>query len=1035
MNGCYLSVMKGTFLLLLMAAAFSVKAQSYFQQRVDTKLDVRLDDQKHYLHSFEEFTYTNNSPDTLTYIYVHLWPNAYLHDHTQFAEQQVASHNSTFYYSKLSEKGYIDSLDISINGQKVSYFNTDEEPDVARVDLPSPLLPGATLKFATPFRVKIPKVFSRMGHSRQAYYISQWFPKPAVYDRKGWHPLPYLDQGEFYSEIGSYDVQITLPRNYVVMATGNCLDESENQWLDSLSNAPLPTFTYPSKITKRWRDSINRIPPSSAEMKTLHFQEDNIHDFAFFADKRFIVRKDTAHINGGSGTVMTYAAFLPSSKKHWIKGTDYIKETIERLSNEVGPYPYKTAKAVEGDLKAGGGMEYPTVTVIDGHASSGGSLMTIIVHEVGHNWFYGILASNERDHPWMDEGINSFYERKLTHQISLPDTSAKKKGNINIQADGLVYAEGVAAGIDQPFNLPSMDYTTYNYGSDVYLKTALHLEWLEGYIGQDAFRAAMHEYFDTWKHRHPSPEDFMSIMRKHTDKPLDWFFNDAMNNDRRVDFAVRKVQRKDHGIGITLKNRGPFAAPVRVNAYREKRLIDSVWTEPFAGRNTVVMNSDSADFWSIGTELPDVKTTNNTYSKHGPFHGRGIRPALGFGFNRARNEKFYLLPALGYNTSDGFMAGLLLHNLAMPENHFRFAVAPMYGFNSKEFIGTGTAGYFIHPAGATFQEIAAGVEGKTFDYDQTNFNTPSTLYARYFKIAPYVSFTFKNSTAISPVTDRLMLKGYFIHENYFDYQLDISDSLYKPSMVGQQKNYGLLRYTHQNNRLFNPFSYTAEAQFGADFAKLTIECNLRIDYNKKGKSLYIRAFAGKFITINNTPFAADRYWLNSTYTGVNDYLYDDTYIARSERDGIFRQTKTDDPTFRGFHQVSIREGGLKIPTDYYATPLGRSDDWLASLNLKTDLPLGKIPLRLYLDVATFANADKQNPSGNRFLYSGGFEIHLLHDVLLINVPVVYSKDYTDYLKGIYPTKRFANTISFTLQLKNIDWLRSVMGGLRLFGGV
>jgi hypothetical protein len=1016
--------MKGRLLTLLLLTGLTTHArQPYFQQRVDTRLEVRLDDEKHMLHGFEEFTYVNNSPDTLRYIYLHLWPNAYVHDHTPFAEEQARARNSVFYYSRPAERGYIDSLDASIDGQKVSLFSTDAAPDIARIDLPSTLPPGGKFTFTTPFRVKIPKVFSRMGHTGQAYYISQWFPKPAVYDTRGWHPISYLDQGEFYSEIGSYNVTITLPKNYVVMATGNCTDENENRWLDSLSNAPLPSFTYPSKATNRWRDSINRIPRSSTEFKTLHFTEDNIHDFAFFADKRWIVRKDTVAINSSSGTVTAWAAFLPASKQNWIKATDYVKATIATLSHEVGPYPYKTAKAVEGDLRAGSGMEYPTVAIIANTTETDQVLKTVIAHEVGHNWFYGILASNEREYPWMDEGVNSFYEEKIIRRTN-SDTIRKKRSNIILKAAGgpIYYYQGVASGTDQPFNLPAMAYTPYNYGADVYQKAAIHLEWLEAYMGQEAFRAAMQDYYSNWRHKHPAPDDFREAMARHTDKPLNWFFDDALRNDRRIDFSLKKVRTQAGTNAVTLKNRSPFAAPVRIDAYRRDERIDSMWTQPFIGKTTISLPADSADNWKIGAIGPDTKLTNNYYHKGRLFHGRSIRPGIGLGLGRSDKGRVFLLPALGYNVYDGFMAGLVIHNLALPENKFRYALAPVYGFNAKEWAGTGTAGLFLHPKGSRIQELMIGAEVKTFHYDKTNHNTDQTLYARYLKIAPYLQATFRNKTAASPVTDRLLLKGYHIRENYFDFLLDVQDSLYKPAKASQSKTYGLLRYTHQNDRLFNPFSYTAEAQLGADFAKLSVEGNVRIDYNIKGKSLYVRAFAGKFITINNAPLAAERYWLNTTYTGSNDYLYDDTYFGRNEREGV------------AYHQVSLREGGFKIPTAFYAAPLGRSDDWLAALNLKTDLPLGKVPLRLFLDVATFSNAQKENPSGDRFLYAGGLELHLLYDIIQISLPLVYSKDYNDYLKSIYSTGRLANTISFSLQLQNINWLKSVSGGLKKLGG-
>lgn len=1011
--------MKWLLPCLILAFGTHATAQTYFQQKVDTRIDVRLDDQQHYLHGFEEFVYTNRSPDTLRYIYVHLWPNAYLHDRTAFTEQQILNRKSAFYYSKPGERGFIDSLDATIDGQKVSLYSMDRTPDIARVDLPAALPPGGTFTFATPFRVKLPKVFSRLGHTRQAYHISQWFPKPAVYDRNGWHPMPYTDQGEFFSEIGSYDVKITLPQNYVVMATGNCLTEHENQWLDSLSAIPsVADRRQDMLMSSRTRDSLNRFPKSAATLKTLHFHEDNVHDFAWFADKRFVVQKVTFPVAGRDEPVTGYAAFLPSSRYSWRNAADNIKEAIQQMSMEVGTYPYNTVKAVEGDMKAGGGMEYPTVTVID-RGAGGNMLRDIIVHELGHNWFYGILASNERDVPWMDEGINTFYEHKIMSRRTVDTGFLARLENLEVKGDDLVYYQAVASGTDQPANLQATAYSEFNYGADVYMKTSLLMAWLEDYMGKDDFKKAMHEYFDTWKFRHPAPADFEAIMRKNTSKSLDWFFYDAMKDNRKIDFAIRKVRSSGDQAMVRVKNRSGYAAPVRIDAYNvADSVVGSMMTEPFSGTQTFTMPLSGARSWAIGQDIPDLQSPNNYYAKHGLSHGRGIGLGIGYGFSRSYRKKILLLPALGFNTYNGFMGGLLFHNLSLPDKNFRFALAPMYAFGSRSFAGAGSLGYFHHPHNGPFREVAIQADIRRFAYDQTEHNTPDKLYADYLKVAPSVSFIFRNAAATSAVTRTLMLKGYAIREDYFDFQKTPPDTIFRPQMAAQQKYYGLVRYTHRNDRLFNPFSYTGEVQLGEDFAKLSVEGNVRIDYNAKNKSLYLRGFAGKFISINNAAFATSRYLLNTTFNGENDYLYDETYFGRSERDGI------------AYRQVSMKEGGFKLPTSFYASPLGRSDDWLASLNIKSDLPLGKLPIRLFLDIATFSNAKQLNPSGDAFLYMAGAEIHVLYDLLSIHVPFVLSRDYKDYLKSIYGNKQFSNSITFTLDVQKINWLRATQGALK-----
>ncbi|PZF70915.1 M1 family metallopeptidase [Taibaiella soli] len=989
-------------LYFIILGSITANAQStYWQQEVNTRIDVRLDDKKHFLHGYEEFTYINHSPDTIKYLYIHLWPNAYKNDRTAFSEQQVTNGQTAFYFAKPKDRGYIDSLTFLIDGREADYYSEPNVPDVARIDLLQPLPPGGQIKVTTPFRVKIPKVFSRMGHTGHAYYISQWFPKPAVYDQKGWHPIPYLDQGEFYSNFGSYDVSITLPKNYVVMATGNYTDESEINWLDSLSKVPFPSDTL---YRKSW-------PKSSDVSKTIHFHEDNIHDFAWFADMRFIVRKDTVTLPGSSNAITAYTAFLPIHREQWMKGTDNLKSTLRHYNTYVGPYPYKTVKAAEGDMLAGGGMEYPTVTLIDRNATY--FLSSVLVHEVGHNWFYGMLATNERDHPWMDEGINSYYERKTSGDISR-DVESRKENKKNDVMENLVYYESVANRTDQPSNLSAPEYTRQNYGGDVYFKNALLLSWLEQYMGRDSFNAAMQDYFNQWQFKHPYPEDFRAIFEKHSTKPINWFFDEAMITKQPFDYKINHVERAGDSTVVTVTNKSDITAPVRINAYTHDSLIASTWSAPFRGKTQLAL-PPSASGWThidVSKEIPELNLTNSEYRRRGLMHRSGVQFGLGSGINLDYKERVYLLPALGYNEYDHFQLGLLFHNLGWPDKRFKFAVAPMYAFGSKSFTGTGTAAYSWFPK-ATFKEIILQADAKSFHYNETEQNIPDPLYSRYIKVAPSLNFIFREKNALSPVVRTLTLKGYAISEDYFDYKMDPTDSLYKPSVKNQMKYYGLLRYKHENRRTINPFNYSIEGQVGADFVKINLEGNLRIDYNKKNKSLYVRGYFGKFFAISNDEYAASRYYLNSTFTGANDYLYDDTYEGRSERDGF------------GGRQISIREGGFKIPTSFQNPIIGRSDNWLASLNLKTDLPLGKLPIRLFADMGTFANASLQNPSGNKYLFDGGVEVYLpFADMVSVYIPLVMSKDFSDYLKSIYGDKRFGKSIVFSLNLQHINWLKA-----------
>ena len=793
------------------------------------------------------------------------------------------------------------------------------------------------------------------------------------------------------------------------MATGNCTDEKENQWLDELSKKPLDTTKH-SKRTTRIADSAIA---SSKEIKTIHYHEDNIHDFAWFADKRWVVRKDTVYSPSNNLLVTAWIAFMPSYWKQWQKDTNYatayLKQTIRFYGRNVGPYQYKTIKAVLGDLRAGGGMEYPTITVIDKSASSG--LGVVMRHEAGHNWFYGMLGSNERDHAWMDEGINTFYEQKLTKYQKHDSTHRRKKG----LDENSVYFERAATHTDQAIDQTSANFEKLNYGLDVYYKTALCLNWLEKYIGPEDFEKGMHDYYNTWHFHHPYPEDFKVCMQRNTAKPLGWFFDTILTTNKKIDFKILKARVNGGNTTITVRNNTGVSSPVLIDAYYKDSIAASAWKQPFSRTTTLSLPIATWRTLKVDDVIPDGKSANDVYRRNALFHHFGIQLRPLAALNLAEKDKLFISPAVGYNQYDGIMTGLLLHDLTLPENRFRFALAPLYSFETKSFVGAGSVGYVWYPENL-FKEIMLQADGKTFHDNEISQSIYKIhLNAGYTKIAPSLNFTFNEHNPLSPVTRTLTLKGYSIMEQNINFG---ADSLSKVSLASQNKMYGLLRYKHNNNRTYNPFSYAVEGQLGADFAKLSAEGNLRVDYNTKNKSLYVRAFLGKFFPITSDPAVYSRYELNASYSGLDDYLYDGTYLGRNAQNNLAAQ------------QISMQEGGLKIPVFNNAD---QSDNWMATVNFKTDLPLKKLPIRIFLDAGLIPNANPSltHPGSTTLLYDGGVEVQLLKDVVSIYIPFIMSNDFQDYLTNAYGHKNvFARSISFTMQFQNINWLKAPSGVLK-----
>ncbi|NBW71648.1 MAG: M1 family peptidase [Flavobacteriia bacterium] len=448
-------------------------AQSYWQQEVNYTIVARLDDKKHEISAFEVFEYVNNSPNSLDKIYIHLWPNAYRNGNTALARQQYKDGKSILRFGNDSLKGGIDSLDFQSNGIRLKWEYDAKNSDICILQLQNSLKSGDRIRISTPFKVKIPSgEISRLGHIGQSYQITQWYPKPAVYDKNGWNQMPYLNQGEFYSEFGSFDVSITLPKNYVVGATGDLQTESEKIFLDEKANESLKRL--PDYVSNKKSRKINTpFPPSDSEWKTIRYTQEKVHDFAWFADKRYAVLKGEVELPQGKRKVTSWAMFVPQNAIYWQHAIEYINDGTYYYSLWNGDYPYNQVTAVDGTISAGGGMEYPNVTVI-GNASSKEELEVVIVHEVGHNWFYGILGTNERVHGWMDEGMNTlnemrYIQTKYPNNTRLSDMLLNGRlhfNDLDHQDMGDVSYRTISGfGADQPIETHSEDFTSTNYGS------------------------------------------------------------------------------------------------------------------------------------------------------------------------------------------------------------------------------------------------------------------------------------------------------------------------------------------------------------------------------------------------------------------------------------------------------------------------------------------------------------------------------------------------------------------------------------------
>ncbi len=1018
----YFAAMKKLILLISIFYISTIYAQttnqSNWQQNVNYTIQVSLDDEKHVLNGNIEIKYTNNSPNSLEEIWFHFWPNAYKNTQTAFAKQQIENNSTEFYFSKERDKGYINGLSFMVDSTPAVLTYHPQWIDVAKLSLPKKLESGQSITISTPFIVKIPGSFSRMGHVKNSYQITQWFPKPAVYDVNGWNYFPYLDQGEFYSEFGSFDVSITVPQNYVVAATGILQDSTEKEWLKE-------RILYYKGNSDREEQTA-----SSAILKTLHFKQDSIHDFAWFADKDFFVYESEQMLKDSSKKVKTY---LYSTSDRDADAVIYVNQGVEFYSDKVGNYPYEIASAVVGPLKAGGGMEYPMITVV------ADADKTTIVHEVGHNWFYGILGSNERMYPWMDESINTYYEdRQSSSKVfeGYKKNYSNKHGGKNGIGNGLglVYMYSVVKNTEQAVNLKSTDYTSANYGGIIYGKGAFAFGLLQEYLGDSLFDASMKTYYETWKFKHPLPNDFKNSIEKSTQKDLSWFFDGLMSTTNTVDYKIKAIKFKtaaedgfindSNNFKILVKNKGQIAAPFQIVTLADGEKEKERWETGFTGSkwielpgterlrtlndnslfekeakrvnkrmskvNEVVLNADNP--------LKEINLHNNRIKTTGIFK-KSEKLAIGGANHLDRRTTPSLIPLVNYNFYDKWMYGGVLSNLAHWERRFHYYGAVFYSNHLNPIK------YELFAAQTL--RLKSKIANRMDIYGKAaSFGLSNTIKSTYTRLNGGASIFIINK---NKANSRALRK---FDINYNQMSNSIDKNSINANQVPSNAYCGIatIEYEYKSNKKLHPFTYKITNEFISipkpyyfaknDFNRIYAEINKTIHFSKMNNYLKIRGFAGFIIGTTNNNLYNYRAAGNN---GRMDAKFEDNLFARNEEISS---------RVLGARVLSNRFGALRAPALVFSTGA------LQAINIEYNFSR-KIPFNLSFDAAYL----NKSISNINLSYVGGINMVILKDYFEISLPLTYSDDIRNYMSTNF-IKAGKNSIGNFNPFK--DWHRTLV---------
>jgi hypothetical protein len=543
-------MMKKTAIISLFLIVFSfgfAQNSPYWQQKADYKMDVSMDVKTFTYKGTQEIVYTNNSPDTLQKVYIHLFNNAFQPGSEMDARLQSISDpdkrmvktfktpQKTTYESRIAalkpnEIGFLKISDFKQDGQVAS---TKVVGTILEVVLQKPILPNTRSTFTMNFDGQVPVQIRRSGRNNAegiALSMSQWYPKLAEYDFEGWHADPYIAR-EFYGVWGNFDVKITIDKNYTVGGTGY------------LQN--------PNEIGHGYQDEGLVVKhPRKTKTLTWHFLAPNVHDFTWAADDDYI--HDTAQVPGGAKLHFLYKN-NPEILENWKKLQPKAVQMMQFFNQNVGPYPYEQYSIIQG---GDGGMEYAMSTLILGNGKFDG-LQGVTAHEMAHSWFQFVLATNESKHYWMDEGFTSFISDLAENAIN------EKKVDDPLAGSYKSYFFMVNSGKELP-QTTHADRHDINqiYSISAYSKGSVFLSQLGYVIGNENLMKTLRRYYKEFAFKHPTPNDFIRIAEKVSGMQLGWYLNDWTKTTNTIDYGIKEIAEKDAQTSITLERKGRMPMPI-----------------------------------------------------------------------------------------------------------------------------------------------------------------------------------------------------------------------------------------------------------------------------------------------------------------------------------------------------------------------------------------------------------------------------------------------------------------------------------------
>jgi len=574
-------------------SAFGQSNNDYWQQEVDYKMNVQMDVKTFQYKGTQELKYTNNSPDTLSKVFYHLYFNAFQPGSEMDVRSRTIEDPDNRVMDRISklspsEIGYIKPTKFTQNGVAANYTI---KGTVMQVQLNKSILPGESTVFNMEWDAQVPLQIRRSGRDSSegvALTMTQWYPKLAEYDFEGWHADPYIAR-EFHGVWGNFDVTITIDENYTIGGTGYLQNPAE---VGHGYTEPGQKWMKPKKGKYTW-----------------HFLAPDVHDFAWAADDNYV--HDT--YPGPNGvTLHFFYKNDPEIAENWKNLQPKTAELMEFFNAQIGEYPYEQYSVIQG---GDGGMEYAMCTMITGGREFG-SLVGVTAHELAHSWFQFVLATNESKHEWMDEGFTSYISDEAMNYVMKENKPNPHAGSYRS------YFYMATSGAEQPLTTHADRYASNrSYGINAYSKGSVFLTQLGYIIGPANLSKTLKRYYSDFKFKHPTPNDFIRTAEKVSGFELDWYLMDWTQTTNTIDYGIKSVESEGENTKVTLERIGLMPMPIDLYVTYEDgsqelfyNSVRMTWGEkpnPFTDLNRTVLKDWAWAYPTYTFEIKNGKKVKN----------------------------------------------------------------------------------------------------------------------------------------------------------------------------------------------------------------------------------------------------------------------------------------------------------------------------------------------------------------------------------------------------------------------------------------